>query len=157
MWSAFLLTVGTHTIGKSQNSILTLAIGSCSLITKENLPHHWQMLRFRSLSWEPKGLKQKNKNTKKTNLPKQHTSLHARLPMGRGWERVNRMWQMLGPLLYALLEGSQVLWWWAQYKILYRREHHQKDKNNTQCIANRQKNFRGSKKSLESQDQESSY
>lgn len=51
--------------GKSPNAILALAIGSCSLITKENLSHHRQMLRFRSRSWKPKGLNQNTKPPKK--------------------------------------------------------------------------------------------
>lgn len=77
--SAFLLTVSSHMAGKSPNAILALAIGSCSLITKENLSHHWQMLRFRSWNWKPKGLNQKTEmpKKKKKEEPYQNKSLHC--------------------------------------------------------------------------------
>lgn len=71
--SAFLLTVSSHMAGKSPNAILALAIGSCSLITKENLSHHWQMLRFRSWNWKPKGLNQKTEMPKKKKKRKSPT------------------------------------------------------------------------------------
>lgn len=37
---AVLLTARAHAAGKTPNAIPALAIGSCSVITKENLSHH---------------------------------------------------------------------------------------------------------------------